>query len=341
MDAVERTEIGASSRLRAGQLRDLTGLSDRQLHEWDKRGALPHDRPKGGQRRLSVWDGMAVKIVAAIRDRYQLPLTRLRSLLQWMIGNNPSDFDQILSLLAVSMPIPKTQAQADFFGHLAHLSQQPPPRIGILKEVPELLSRADTLGHPSARSSVHQLAAGLVPLYRALGEMTIGFPVFLVTDLQSHSFVNEPMLIDQVRAGVVPESFLVIRVDEHVNAVLTTAGCSAVSIPHRASELEEIPGEILEEKERYVLELLRQRNFDRIVIEPKGRAYRIEIDRDARDAEAAKVEDLMQSHAYGSVLVKWRDGKIARLTRTESILTPDSADGKTPHRAGRHRSSED
>lgn len=184
MDGFEMVRIGGWPRLRASQLRDLTGLSDRQFHEWDKRGAFPHDRRKGGQRRVSAWDAMALTIVAAIRERYHLPLTRLRPLLQWMIGKKPLFLDEALTFTAAYKLTSQTQAEADFKRDLYRFSQQPPRGVSFLKEVPDLLTRADTLGNPEARSAVHCLAGGFVPLYRALGEMTTGFPVFLVTDLQ-------------------------------------------------------------------------------------------------------------------------------------------------------------
>jgi len=341
VDEIDKAEIEAASNLRAAQLRELTGLSDRQLHEWAKRGALPHDRARGGQRRVSAWEAMAVKILAAIRDRYQLPLTKLRPLLQWMMGNDLSDIDEVMAVMAPYALVPKTQAQADFAKDLRRLSQERSRGISILKQVPGLLARANRLRNPGAKSAVHRFAAGLFPIYRALCEMTTGFPVFLVSDLQDHSFVNEPLLIDLVRAGTLGNSFLAIRVDEHVNAVLKASGAGAIPLRHRACELEEIPGELLEEKERAVLDLLRQRDFERIMIEPKGNAYRIEITCEVADAKAEQVEKLVRRHDYQSILVKTRQGKIARLTQTVSILTPDSADGKIPHRAGTDRSHDE
>ena len=319
--------------LRAAKLRELTGLSDRQLHEWDKRGALPHDRPKGGHRRVNTWEAMALKILAAIRDRYQIPLTKLLPLLEWAIGNSPSKVDRLRAFFPANLVV-GSQAEADFASQLRSLALQSPSGVSILNDLPELIARAKAIGNPGLTSAVHRLAGGLAPLYRVLGEMSIGFPVFLITNLDRHIFGGEPLLIDYVRAGALPKDSLVIRVDEHINAVLQAAGVQTLPIRHRAAEIREVEGEALEEGERIVLDLLRQRDFERITILPKDHAFRIEITRELAASEAAEIGELIRSHEYQSVLVKMRHGEMTRLSQTVSILAPNSADGKTPHRAG-------
>jgi hypothetical protein len=239
------------------------------------------------------------------------------------------------------MPPPQSQAEADFVGGLTSLALEPPPGVGMLNEVPSLLARAEALGQPSALRAVHSLAAALVPLYEALGHMTTGFPVFLFTDLESHGFVHEPLLIDFTREGVLPPASLVIRVDEHINAVLESLGRPPLPVRHRAQDVQDIEGKAVEDKERTVLRLLRTRDFDRMVIEPKRGGYRIEIETNVSVEEEAEVENLLKQHDYQSITVKRQDGKIVRVTQAVSVKVPRGGDGETPNRTGRKRKSTD
>jgi hypothetical protein len=137
------------------------------------------------------------------------------------------------------------------------------------------------------------------------------------------------------------EETLVMRVDKHINAVLKAMGAAPLAVSHRMRNVTEIAGTGLEQKEQRVLDLLRARDFEQMIIEPKGDGYRIEVTRDLPDVEAREIEKRLRAHDYQSVTVKMRQGEIARFTQTVSIMTPDSADGKIPHRAGRHRSNDD
>ncbi len=317
--------------LQAASIRRLTGLSDRQLHEWDKRGAFTHERQEGGQRKVTVWDAMALKIASAIRTRYSIPVTKLGALVRWMTGRERSGAHASIMMLCGDY-IPTTQSQADFFGELVALAGDPPPGLEILKQLPRLHEEADALDGPDLNPFVHRLAGALVPLYQAMGEMTTGFPTYLISNLESHQLVGEPWMMELIRAEAVPPDPLIIRVDEHINEALRLAGGKGFPVRHREQDIEPAPGESLEEKERQVLEVLRQRDFQSMTISPFNDGYRMEISRDLPVSQAEEIERLIESHDYQSILVKRRHGKVQRLTQTESITTSDSADGKTLHR---------
>lgn len=68
----------------------LTGLTYRQLNEWDKRGLLPHTRVgKSGWRRVNKWQAISIRILADLHGEFGIPLARLRRLLRWLTGEIP------------------------------------------------------------------------------------------------------------------------------------------------------------------------------------------------------------------------------------------------------------
>ena len=337
MTRTTKPDPSVDGHLRASEVREVTGLTDRQLHEWDKRGALPHERRAGGHRRMSAWDAMALSIASTIRDRYSIPLTKLSDTVQWMVGKHRPEFMAIAGVASDHI-VPQTQQAADLVGDLIEIAMEQPPGLEILERRDELLARAAALDDSKMEWAVHRLCAALMPLYGALGELSTGFPVFLVTNLESHLFVSEPGLMDHVREGALPENPILIRVDPSINRVLGKAGASEFPTQHRVSEIKNVDGESLDAREQTVIDLLRGREFSKMTIFPRGQIYRIEITSDLPDVKAEEIANLIQSHDYGSVLVKNRNGQIQRLTQTISIQTPASDDGTIPHRPGTERS---
>ncbi len=332
--------LDVDGHLRASEVREVTGLTDRQLHEWDKRGALPHERRSGGHRRVSPWDAMALSIASSIRERYSIPLTKLGGPIHWMVGRQRPEV-MAIGAVASDHLVPTSQEAADLISDLVAIASEQPGGLEMLERRDGLLARAGALDDPRLEWAVHQLCAALMPLYGALGELSTGFPVFLVTNLESHLFVSEPGLLDHARQGALPEDPLVVRVDANINRVLAAAGSTPLPLRHRVAEIGDVDGESLDAREQTVIDLLRSREFSKMTIMPRGQVYRIEITSDVADVKAAEIAKLIKSHDYSTVLVKNRHGQIQRLTHTVSVHTPAADDGKIPHRPGTKRSQGD
>ena len=77
--------------LAASDVRELAGLTYRQLNEWDKRDALPHNR-KGqtGWRRVNAWQAIALSIAGDLQRRFGVPVAQLARLTTWMLGRAPN-----------------------------------------------------------------------------------------------------------------------------------------------------------------------------------------------------------------------------------------------------------
>ena len=89
----------------------LTGLTYRQLNEWDKRDLLPHTRTgETGWRRVTQWQAISIRIAAELHSGFGIPLARLQGLLQWLTGEVPlaggaSDMEAAAALACLVQPL--------------------------------------------------------------------------------------------------------------------------------------------------------------------------------------------------------------------------------------------
>lgn len=101
MDSLTQPILGAA------ELRQLAGLSYRQLNEWEKRGALLSLRKDGkGWRRVTPLQAVALRVVASLRDEFGIPLKELKRVLYWMLGYAPSAHEQMLLAIAEGRAFP-------------------------------------------------------------------------------------------------------------------------------------------------------------------------------------------------------------------------------------------
>ncbi len=69
----------------AGDVRRMTGLSSRQLNDWDQRGALPHGRKsEAGWRKFSPRQIFALIVAAEVRKQFGVPVERLKWMTDFM-----------------------------------------------------------------------------------------------------------------------------------------------------------------------------------------------------------------------------------------------------------------
>ena len=74
--------------LPAVYVRRVTGLSSRQLNDWDQRGALPHARVgDAGWRRFSMLDIFSLQVACEIRDRFGTPVERTKWVQDHLLAN--------------------------------------------------------------------------------------------------------------------------------------------------------------------------------------------------------------------------------------------------------------
>jgi len=78
----------------ASKLREATGLTYRQISDWDDRGLLPHaPRQRGGWRGFTSYHIFAIRIIADLRRGFGIPLERLKPVLHWMLGGTSGELD--------------------------------------------------------------------------------------------------------------------------------------------------------------------------------------------------------------------------------------------------------
>lgn len=72
--------------LKASDLRDVAGLTYRQLNDWDSKGALPGQRQgQAGWRRFSPREVFALLVCSEIRKRFGAPVESLRFVREFML----------------------------------------------------------------------------------------------------------------------------------------------------------------------------------------------------------------------------------------------------------------
>jgi hypothetical protein len=87
--------------LRAEHVRSATGLSYRQLNDWDAKGVLPGNRQdKTSWRRFSFKELFALLICSEIRKRFGVPLESLRWVQSFMLQEGPNHYQAAVELIA-------------------------------------------------------------------------------------------------------------------------------------------------------------------------------------------------------------------------------------------------
>jgi hypothetical protein len=77
----------AEEPITAGKLKEVSGLSSRQINEWDSRDALPSQRDgERGWRRTTLSQAVAVTIAAKVNKTFGTPVGELRPMIAWMQG---------------------------------------------------------------------------------------------------------------------------------------------------------------------------------------------------------------------------------------------------------------
>lgn len=333
-------KLGQES-LTAGDLRKVTGLSYRQVNEWDKRGALPHQREKkGGWRRVNVWQAMALKIVAELRDKFAIPLTKQRELLHWLIGNTPQTRDEIwfnsaffiIRHLGESGLTERGLRQSDAKHLLQRLESLWDERTGgeeTLKDLVTFTEIASSTDDIQIRMEIQRLCSALLPLYSALGGMSTGYAMYLVSDLEHHALVDELALVDGTARGLLFDTSLVVRVDLHINSVLEVAGRPTLPVTMRAADVNTDHDYSPNEAEQQILKTLREGDFERLIIEPRNGGYRMVLGREYKGQDLASIETLLEDSDFQTITLVKSDGRIVRIAQEVSFVTESPGDDGT------------
>ena len=83
-------------------VKKLTGLTDRQLTDWDHRGAIPVNREsRGGWRRYSPLDVFLLMICWEIRDKFSVPVEKLKFIQKSIISNEPKCIEKLFNAVYI------------------------------------------------------------------------------------------------------------------------------------------------------------------------------------------------------------------------------------------------
>jgi DNA-binding transcriptional MerR regulator len=86
----------------AGDVRKATGLSSRQLNDWDERGALPHNRDgEAGWRRFTLREVFVLLVCVEFRKQLGIPVERLRFVREFMLQDGANHLKAAIDLMAI------------------------------------------------------------------------------------------------------------------------------------------------------------------------------------------------------------------------------------------------
>lgn len=369
--------------LAARGLRKLTGLTYRQLNEWDRRAALPNHREGEGWRRVTGWHALSLAVTSDLHNRFGVPLVRQRGLTRWLLGED-STFLQAMQLhMAEDRLAAISAGEAEAIAGALHARgqqgrglaepgeeaasvQYPPLLDDLARELSrrlvgrgwppslaagfatkfvavseqrirgldgataaiDLIAQAKAVGDATAGGAARILGVATLPLYHALVLAQAGHDAFLVTDLQSHQILDGETYVANIRAGVLPASAFVVRLNPPLDRVLEQVATWRLP-PARSTKQNDTNAD-----ERRILELIRGRDFARLSVEPLRAGFRLQVEREVPADDPEAVARLIAEHPYQSVTAKVRDGRLARLVQAVSEFTGAAADGTNPRRKG-------
>lgn len=85
----------------AREVQEVAGLSARQIHDWDSRGALPNSRDGAeGWRRFSSREVFVLAVCAELRRQFSIPVERLRFVQHFMLQDGADHFQAAIRLIS-------------------------------------------------------------------------------------------------------------------------------------------------------------------------------------------------------------------------------------------------
>lgn len=90
----------------AGDVKQLAGLSYRQLNDWEARGAMPSDRSRDGAwRKFTPKEIFALMVCGEIRQRYGIPVEKIRFVRDFMMAENADHLAAAIRLMEHGLAI--------------------------------------------------------------------------------------------------------------------------------------------------------------------------------------------------------------------------------------------
>ncbi len=97
---VEKTNNQETSR--AGDIRELVGMSYRQINDWTQRGVIPDNRDsETGWRRFTAREVFMMKVCKEIRDRFGVPVEKLKFVSDSMLEPGVNHFASAIKTIAM------------------------------------------------------------------------------------------------------------------------------------------------------------------------------------------------------------------------------------------------
>ena len=85
----------------AGEVHDLSGLTYRMLHVWEKAGLLPERQSARSWRRFTPRDMFMLLVLMEFRQRFQVPLPKLKYVRDFMLQDGADHLSAAVRLMGM------------------------------------------------------------------------------------------------------------------------------------------------------------------------------------------------------------------------------------------------
>ena len=253
-----------------------TGLSYRQLNNWDLKGVLPNSRgTETGWRTFSYREIFAILVCSDLRTRFGVPLESLKTLQMYLMRED----------------------------------------IGFLGEALERISAER-------------------------------FALYLVTDLkESFRMISDAELQSTSMSGLFrgdePAAFILLKLNPLVNKItrlldhpfqLQTSSAAYEAIDETLDAVT-----VRNHKEREVLRLVREGDYDRISIQLKdGNIVSAETEKEISKSQQNRLLDILNNREFQTVTVTKHDGEIVKIKQKVTIKFLQTTGAESLHRQKDH-----
>jgi hypothetical protein len=127
-------ELSAERDLRAKDVKDATGLSYRQLNDWESKGAVPNERKdKSKWRKFTAREVFVISVCKEIRDKFKVPIESFGFIRSFMLQKEANHFEYSLKMMRMGLCVYLMTDLKDFFVMDTDLEFEDLFRLGIFR----------------------------------------------------------------------------------------------------------------------------------------------------------------------------------------------------------------
>lgn len=315
-----KEDLLESTNFKASDIFKLAGMTYRQIHDWENRAGIGEsDRAAPeGWRKFDLSELLALCICSELRRQFSLPLSDIGNLYKWFLGKKTDKVNETLAMIG-ELNI-DSMRQNPKISKL--LSLQGQDLIEALKDEVNRYVVSEYCRYQINRMSTE-------PVKQAWKLASLGLVVYLYTDLKSTLILPENNLVQVITTRLPKQPTIIFPLNPIFNLLRDRLSLPPFPLDKYDSAFlgkwNQLNKEArLSKEERKVLDLIRSKKYQRIVVHLEGgEVIRATADEDLPLEDRQKLEKSIQEaisdHRYQTISISVQDGKPVRLKRDVSM----------------------